>query len=60
MFKQIRNKILLLNMVMVSAVVVVAFAVIFATTYSRTQSDNREKLLNGTIDRKSTRLNSSH
>ena len=49
MFKQIRNKILLLNMVMASAVVIVAFAVIFATTYSRTQSDNREKLINGAI-----------
>ena len=49
MFKQIRNKILRLNMVMGSSVVIVAFAVIFATTYTRTQNDNREKLLNGTI-----------
>ena len=46
MFKQIRNKILLLNMGMVSAVVIVAFAVIFTSTYTRTQNDNREKLKN--------------
>ena len=36
-------------MVMVSSVVIVAFAVIFTITYTRTQSDNREKLLNGSI-----------
>jgi len=49
MFRKMRNKILLLNMVMVSAVVIVAFAVILATTYTRMQNDNREKLLNGSI-----------
>ena len=45
MFKQIRNRILRLNMVMVSTVVIVAFAFIFITTYTRMQNDNREKLL---------------
>ena len=49
MFRKIRNRILLLNMVMVSAVVIVAFAVILTTTYTRMQNDNREKLLNGSI-----------
>jgi len=44
MFKKIRNKILLLNMVMVSSVVIVAFATIFATTYARIRSENRQKL----------------
>ena len=47
-FKKIRNKILLLNMVMVSSVVIVAFVVIFATTYTRIQGENRQKLLHGT------------
>ena len=45
MFRKIRNKILLLNMVMVSSVVIIAFAVIFITTYLRVQSDNRDKLM---------------
>jgi len=44
MFRKIRNKILLLNMVMVSTVVVVAFVVIFTITYARVRSENHEKL----------------
>jgi len=36
---------LLLNMLMVSAVVIVAFLVILTTTYSRVLSENRDKLL---------------
>ncbi|MDR1619713.1 MAG: HAMP domain-containing histidine kinase [Clostridiales bacterium] len=50
MFKQIRNKILLLNMAMVSSVVIIAFIVVLATTYTRTQSDNRAKLLRGGME----------
>jgi len=46
MFNKIRNRILLLNMVMVSSVVIIAFAVIFVTTYNRTQNENSEKLRN--------------
>ena len=49
MFKQMRNRILLLNMVMVSAVVIIAFVLIFITTYMRMENDNREKLQNGNI-----------
>ena len=44
LFKKTRYKILLLNMLMASAVVIVAFVVIFATTYSRVQSENSMKL----------------
>jgi len=44
MFKRIRNKILLLNMVMVSSVVIIAFALIFTTTYTRVRSENLDKL----------------
>ena len=44
MFKKIRNRILLLNMVMVSSVVIAAFVVVFVTTYTQTINDNREKL----------------
>ena len=49
MFKKVRNRILLLNMVMVSAVVIIAFAVIFAITYTREQNANREKLLHASL-----------
>jgi len=44
MFKKIRNRILLLNMVMVSSVVIAAFVVVFLTSYTQTINDNREKL----------------
>jgi len=44
MFKRIRNRILLLNMVMVSSVVIFAFAVIFTTTYTRVRNENNDKL----------------
>jgi signal transduction histidine kinase len=47
MFRKIRNRILLLNMVMVSSVVIVAFGAIFAATYLRVRSENNEKLLHG-------------
>jgi len=43
-FKKIRNRILLINMIMVSSVVVVAFAVVFATIYARVQNENLSKL----------------
>lgn len=46
MFKKIRNRIMLLNMLTVSTVVIIAFAIVFITTYTREQSSNREKLLN--------------
>lgn len=49
MFKRVRNRILVLNMAMVSAVVIIAFAVIFATTYTREQNENQEKLINSDI-----------
>ena len=41
MFKKIRNKIMLLNMVMVSSVVLIVFAVIFITSYARVQAENQ-------------------
>ena len=44
MFKKIRNRILLLNMVMVSSVAIFAFVVIFATIYTREHNENNEKL----------------
>ena len=44
MFKNIRNKIQLLNMVMVSSVVIVAFALIFVTEYLRIRSEISDKL----------------
>ena len=47
MFKKIRNRILVLNMAMVSAVVIVAFVVVFAIMYTRTKTDNRNKLFFG-------------
>ena len=39
MFNKTRNRILLLNMAMVSSVVIFAFVVIFATTYTRAQNE---------------------
>lgn len=49
MFKLIRNRFLLLNMVMVSTVVIAAFIIIYAIIFSRVQSDNSNKLtLNAT------------
>ena len=47
MFKKIRNRILALNMAMVSAVVIVAFIVVFAIMYTRTINNNRNKLFFG-------------
>ena len=44
MFKKTRNRIMLLNMLMVSSVVLVVFAVIFITSYSRVQSENQMRL----------------
>ena len=49
MFKKTRNRIMLLNMAMVSAVVIVAFAVIFITAYTRERASNRDKLINNVI-----------
>lgn len=44
MFRLIRNRFLLLNMVMVSTVVIASFVIIYAIVYSRVQSDNINKL----------------
>ena len=44
MFKKVQNRILMLNMVMVSTVVIVVFLVIFVTTYARIRNDNLVKL----------------
>jgi signal transduction histidine kinase len=41
MFKKTRNRIMLLNMVMVSSVILVAFAAIFITSYTRVQAENQ-------------------
>ena len=49
MFRKTRNRIMLLNMVMVSATVIVAFAVVFITAYTREMATNREKLENNII-----------
>ena len=49
MFRKTRNRIMILNMVMVSTVVIIAFAVIFLTTYTREQASNRKKLQNDII-----------
>jgi len=45
MFKKIRKRIMLLNMLMVSTVVLVVFAVIFITSYTRVQQENDMKLM---------------
>jgi len=45
MFKKIRNRILVLNMSMLSVVVGVAMAAIFVTIYMRVQNENHEKLM---------------
>lgn len=44
MFKKIRNKILMLNMTMLSIVVVVAMAAVFITVYMNVQNENKAKL----------------
>jgi len=44
MFKKSRNRILLLNMAMVSAVTVIAFVVIFFITQAQVQKENLDKL----------------
>ena len=49
MFRKTRNRIMLLNMVMVSTVVIIAFAVIFVTAYTRERTVNNAKLLNAPI-----------
>jgi signal transduction histidine kinase len=45
MFKKIRKRIMLQNMMMVSLVVLVVFATIFITSYSRVQNENQTKLM---------------
>ena len=49
MFRKTRNRIMLLNMVMVSAVVIAAFAVVFITAFSRERASNSAKLHNYVI-----------
>ena len=49
LFKRIRNRIMLQNMIMVSAVVIAAFTVIFIIVYAQEQDSRRTKLLYGDI-----------
>lgn len=44
LFRQLRNKILLLNLVLTSTVILVAFAVIYLITANNSQAENRRKL----------------
>lgn len=44
MFKKARNRILLINMIMVSTVVIAAFLVIFTGTFTRVKNENEQKL----------------
>ena len=44
MFKKTRNRIMLLNMLIVSAVVLVAFAAIFLTTYTHLEAENQKRI----------------
>jgi len=43
MFKKTRNRIMLLNMLIVSSVVLVAFAAIFLTSYTRVEAENQKR-----------------
>ena len=47
MFKKIRNRIMILNMIMVSAVVIAAFTVIFIIIYAQEHDARRTKLMSG-------------
>jgi len=49
MFTKTRNRILLLNMVIVSAVVIAAFTVIFVIIYTQEHDARRIKLMSGTV-----------
>ena len=49
MFKRTRNRIMLLNMVMVSAVVIAAFTVIFVIIFTQEHDTRRAKLMSGAI-----------
>jgi signal transduction histidine kinase len=44
MFKRLRNRLLLLNMAMVSVVMIAAFAVVYFTTYTNIQKETRSRL----------------
>lgn len=44
MFKKLRNKFLILSMAVTSLILLVSFAVIYASTYQKIQNDNIEKL----------------
>ena len=46
MFKKLRNRFLLLNMAVTSFVLLAAFGVVYATTYSSIRSENERKLEN--------------
>lgn len=46
MFKSLRNKFLILNMVITSLVMLAAFSVVYLTTYNNIQRENRQKLDN--------------
>ncbi|WP_019424387.1 sensor histidine kinase [Paenibacillus sp. OSY-SE] len=44
MFKKLRNRLLILNMSIISVVMIGAFAVIYLTTYNNIQTENQNKL----------------
>lgn len=44
MFKRLRNRLLLLNMTIISIVIVVALAIIYFMTYTNIQKENQDKL----------------
>ncbi|SDZ08231.1 Signal transduction histidine kinase [Evansella caseinilytica] len=44
MFKKLRNRLLLLNMIVISIVMIAAFAVIYFITYTNIQKENESKL----------------
>lgn len=44
MFKKLRNRFLLLNMVVTSLVMLTAFSVVYFTTYTNIQNENKKKL----------------
>lgn len=44
MFKKLRNRLLILNMTMISVVIITAFVVIYSVIYANIQKDNQSKL----------------
>lgn len=44
MFRKLRNKFLIFNMIMISATIIIAFLTVYVTTYKNTSRENKEKL----------------